>query len=132
MTWWVVGASESTISTELFFASLMEMQWTSAVETSIDRQEWGGIMGLPKDRIATHPGEVLLEEYIKPLGLTQATLAKELDISTNRLNELVRGKRGITADTALRLAHRFRTSPELWMNLQSAYELTAARMAMAD
>ena len=88
-------------------------------------------MGLPKHRIATHPGEVLLEEYIKPLRLTQATLARELGISTNRLNELVRGKRGITADTALRLASRFRTSPELWMNLQSAYELTEARTAMS-
>ena len=88
-------------------------------------------MSLPKGRIATHPGEVLLEEYIKPLGLTQATLAKELGISTNRLNELVREKRGITADTALRLARRFKTSPELWMNLQSAYELTAAGASMA-
>jgi len=86
-------------------------------------------MALPTKRISTHPGEVLLEEYIRPLGLTQATLAKELDISTNRLNELVRGKREITADTALRLARRFETSPEFWMNLQSAYELTEARMA---
>lgn len=86
-------------------------------------------MGLPKKRIATHPGEVLLEEYIKPLKLTQAALAKELGISTNRLNELVRGKRGMTADTALRLARRFNTSAEFWMNLQSAYELTEARMA---
>lgn len=88
-------------------------------------------MALPKSRIATHPGEVLLEDYIRPLGLTQAALAKELGISTNRLNELVRGKRGITADTALRLAQRFDTSPEFWMNLQSAYELTEARVAMA-
>lgn len=85
---------------------------------------------LPKNRVATHPGEVLLEEYIRPLSLTQAALAKELEISTNRLNELVRGKRGITADTALRLAQRFNTSPEFWMNLQSAYELTQARVAI--
>lgn len=89
-------------------------------------------MGFPKERIATHPGEVLLEEYIKPLGLVQATLAKELGISTNRLNELVKGKRGMTADTALRLARRFDTSPEFWMNLQSAYELTEARLAMVS
>jgi addiction module HigA family antidote len=73
-----------------------------------------------------------LEEYIKPLGLVQATLAKELGISTNRLNELVKGKRGMTADTALRLARRFDTSPEFWMNLQSAYELTEARLAMVS
>jgi len=87
-------------------------------------------MAVPKERMATHPGEVLLEEYIKPLGLTQAALAAELKISANRLNELVRGKRGVTADTALRLARRFDTSPEFWMNLQSLYELTEARMAM--
>jgi addiction module HigA family antidote len=87
-------------------------------------------MALPANRTATHPGEVLLEEYIKPLRLVQATLARELGISTNRLNELVNGKRGITADTALRLAGRFKTSPEFWMNLQSAYELTEARAAM--
>jgi antitoxin HigA-1 len=86
---------------------------------------------LPKGRVSTHPGEVLLEDYIRPLHLTQAVLAKELGISTNRLNELVRGKRGITADTALRFARRFKTSPEFWMNLQSAYELTEARLAMA-
>ncbi|HUO24369.1 MAG TPA: HigA family addiction module antitoxin [Candidatus Aquilonibacter sp.] len=88
-------------------------------------------MALPRERIATHPGEVLLEEYIRPLGLTQAALASEMGISTNRLNELIKGKRGITADTALRLARRFHTSPEFWMNLQSAYELTEARAAMA-
>jgi antitoxin HigA-1 len=88
-------------------------------------------MPIPDERISTHPGEVLLEEYIKPLGLTQAALAKEFGISSNRLNELVRGKRGITADTALRLARRFGTSPEFWMNLQSAYELTEARLAVA-
>jgi addiction module HigA family antidote len=108
------------------------MLWMFAAETFINQQESGENMVLPQERVATHPGEVLLEEYIKPLGLTQATLAKELGISANRLNELVRGKRGITADTALRLSRRFRTSPELWMNLQSAYELTEARMAMAD
>lgn len=87
-------------------------------------------MALPTHRTATHPGEVLLEEYIKPLRLVQSTLARELGISTNRLNELVNGKRGVTADTALRLAGRFKTSPEFWMNLQSAYELTEALAAM--
>jgi addiction module HigA family antidote len=112
------------INIELSSALTAEMRWTSAVWTCT-REE---IMALPKERATTHPGEVLLEEYIKPLGLTQAALATELGISTNRLNELVRGKRGITADTALRLAHRFKTSPEFWMNLQSAHELTEARM----
>jgi antitoxin HigA-1 len=88
-------------------------------------------MALPTERRATHPGEVLLEEYIKPLRLVQSTLARDLGISTNRLNELVNCKRGITADTALRLAGHFKTSAEFWMNLQSAYELTEARAAMA-
>lgn len=82
---------------------------------------------LPKNRIATHPGEVLAEEYLKPLGLTQILLAKQLRISTNRLNELVRGKRGMTADTALRLADYFKTSAEFWMNLQTAHDLSKAR-----
>ena len=86
---------------------------------------------LPKRRTTTHPGKILLEEYIKPLALTQAVLAKDLGISTNRLNELVCGKRGVSADTALRLAKRFKTSPEFWMNLQSAYELTRAAMSAA-
>lgn len=81
----------------------------------------------PKGRVATHPGEVLLEEYLKPLRLTQAELAKALGISSNRLNELVKGKRGVTADTALRLADHFKTSAEFWMNLQTAYDLSKAR-----
>jgi len=85
----------------------------------------------PKGRLATHPGEVLVEEYLKPLGLTQAELAKMLKISTNRLNEIARGKRGVTADTALRLADYFRTSAEFWMNLQTAYDLSKARAARA-
>ena len=80
-----------------------------------------------KNRTATHPGEVLLEEYIKPLGITQAELAKALGISGNRLNELVRGKRGMTADPALRLADHFKTSAEFWMNLQTAHDLSKAR-----
>ncbi|MBZ5647946.1 MAG: HigA family addiction module antidote protein [Acidobacteriia bacterium] len=82
----------------------------------------------PKRRLSTHPGEVLLEEFLKPLGMTQAQLAKELGISTNRLNEIVRGKRGVTADTALRLADHFKTSAEFWMNLQTAYDLSKARL----
>lgn len=82
---------------------------------------------LPKHRVSIHPGEILAKDFLQPLGLTQAKAARELRISTNRLNELIRGKRGITADTAWRLAKRFRTSPEFWMNLQTAHELTKAR-----
>jgi len=73
-----------------------------------------------------HPGEMLLEEFLKPLGLTQSETARQLGMSVNRLNELVLGKRGITADTALRLARRFRTTPQFWMHLQADWDLHEA------
>ena len=75
---------------------------------------------------AVHPGEMLYEEYLKPLGLTQVAAARELGISANRLNELVLGKRGVTADTALRLARRFKTTARLWMHLQADWDLHEA------
>jgi len=75
---------------------------------------------------AIHPGEMLLEEFLKPLGLSQVEAARQLGISVNRLNELVLGKRGVTADTALRLARRFATTPQLWMHLQADWDLRAA------
>jgi len=76
---------------------------------------------------AVHPGEILLEEFLKPLGLTQVELARQLGMSLNRLNELVLGKRGVTADTALRLARRFETTPQLWMHLQADWDLHQAK-----
>ena len=79
---------------------------------------------LPSHRIATHPGQILLQEFLEPMGLTQAELARSLSIPLNRVNELVRGKRGITPDTALLLAGYFKNSAEFWMNLQTAYDLT--------
>jgi addiction module HigA family antidote len=69
---------------------------------------------------------MLQEEFLKPLGLTQAEAARQLDMSLNRLNELVLGKRGVTADTALRLARRFKTTPQLWMHLQADWDLHEA------
>lgn len=75
---------------------------------------------------AIHPGEMLLEEYLKPLGVGQVEAARKLGVSLNRLNEIVLGKRGITADTALRLAHFLRTSPQLWMRLQADWDLNRA------
>ena len=84
---------------------------------------------IPTHRAPTHPGEILLEEFLKPLALTQVALAEKLDISQNRLNEIIRGKRGVTADTALRLSKVFKTSPEVWMNLQTTYDLYQARHA---
>jgi len=74
-----------------------------------------------------HPGETIKEEYIKPLGMSVSALAKELGIGVARLNEIVRGRRSVTADTALRLARYFGTTPELWLNLQSFYDLRIAQ-----
>ncbi len=75
---------------------------------------------------AVHPGEMLLKEFLKPLGLKQVEAARQLGMSVNRLNELILGKRGVTADTALRLARRFRTTPQVWMHLQADWDLHQA------
>jgi addiction module HigA family antidote len=80
---------------------------------------------------AIPPGEVLLEEYLKPLGVGQLEAARRLGISLNRLNEIVLGKRGITADTALRLARFLKTSPQLWMRLQADWDLHQALQRQA-
>ena len=80
---------------------------------------------------AIHPGEILLEEYLKPLGMRQVEVAGQLGVSLNRLNEIVLGKRGITADTALRLATFLKTSPQLWMRLQADWDLHQARQRAA-
>jgi addiction module HigA family antidote len=74
-----------------------------------------------------HPGETIKEEYLVPLGMSATALAKELGIGAPRLNEIVRGRRSVTADTALRLARYFGTTPELWINLQSFYDLRMAQ-----
>lgn len=74
-----------------------------------------------------HPGEIIKEEFLAPLNLTVRQLAKALAVDAPRLNEIVRGRRSITADTALRLSRYFGTSAELWMGLQSDYELRLAR-----
>lgn len=86
---------------------------------------------MPKHRPPTHAGEILLEEFLKPLDLTQVQAAEKMGISLNRMNELIRGKRGVTADTALRLAKLLKTTPEFWLNLQNAYDLYEAKHAMS-
>ena len=70
-----------------------------------------------------HPGEILLEEFLRPLGLSQYRLAKEVSVPARRINEIVRGLRAISADTALRLARYFGTSERFWLNLQARYDL---------
>jgi addiction module HigA family antidote len=75
---------------------------------------------------AIPPGEILLEEFLKPMGIGQVDAARRLEISLNHLNEIVLGKRGITADTALRLARLLKTSPQFWMRLQADWDLHQA------
>lgn len=83
------------------------------------------------DRIKPiHPGEILMEDFIQGFGITQNKLAVAIGVPPRRINEIVHGKRGITADTAIRLARYFGTSEELWMNLQSHYELRVERRAL--
>jgi antitoxin HigA-1 len=73
------------------------------------------------------PGEILLEEFLKPLNMSARALAREMHVPANRITEIINGERSITADTALRLAHRFGGSAEFWMNLQVSYDLEIAR-----
>ena len=82
---------------------------------------------LPKRRIPTHPGEILLEEFLKPLGVTQVAFAAHIDVSVQRINELVRGKRGITPETAWLLSQALGTTPQFWVNLQSNCDLALSR-----
>lgn len=87
---------------------------------------------MPKDFPPLHPGEVLLEEFIKPLGISQHHLALHMRVSPQKINDIVHGKRGITADTALRLAIVLGTTPEFWMGLQSDYDLETAADALGS
>ena len=77
-----------------------------------------------------HPGEVLLEEFLLPMGLSQNSVAREIGVPPRRINEIVLGKRGITADTAIRLARHFKTSEQFWMSLQAEYDLEEARKSL--
>ena len=86
---------------------------------------------LPSHRIPTHPGEILLEEFLRPLGTSQLEFSRQLRVPLQRVNEIVRGKRGITAETALLLAARLGTSPEFWLNLQAACDLGRARAGVS-
>jgi addiction module HigA family antidote len=85
---------------------------------------------LPKQRPPTRPGEILFEEFLKPTGMTQTTLAAKMGVPIQRVNTLINGKRGVTAETALLLAKIFKTSPQFWMNLQTAYDLWHAQQKM--
>ena len=79
-----------------------------------------------------HPGEVLLEEFMKPLGITQYRLAKDIGVPARRINEIVHGKRAVTANTALRLSRHFGTSERFWLNLQARYDLEVEKDRLGD
>lgn len=79
-----------------------------------------------------HPGEILHEEYLKPMGISQYRLAKDISVDPRRINEIIHGQRSITADTALRLARYFGTSERFWLNLQSRYDLELQKMELGD
>lgn len=80
-------------------------------------------------RIRTHPGEVLREEYLKPLGMSARSLAEVIGVPANRLTEIIRERRGVTADTAIRLGKYFGTDARFWINLQVAHDLSKAQAA---
>jgi addiction module HigA family antidote len=82
---------------------------------------------IPSNRKATHPGIILLTEYLEPMGLTQKALAIHIGIPTQRINQIVRGKRGISPDTAWLFSEAFGTSPEFWLNLQAVHDLSSHR-----
>ncbi len=79
---------------------------------------------IPTNRKATHPGVILLKEFLEPMGITQKGLASHIGISVQRINEVVRGKRGVSPDTAWLLSEALNTTPEFWLNLQNTYDLS--------
>lgn len=85
-----------------------------------------------RDLEAIHPGEVLLDEFLVPMGISQYRLAKDVSVPQRRISEIVQGKRGITADTALRLGRFFAMEAEFWLNLQACYDLLRAEDALGQ
>ena len=86
---------------------------------------------IPKHRKPSHPGEILLREFLEPMGLSQVELARRMDVPVQRVNTLINGKRDITAETAILLSRVLKTTPEFWMNLQDARDLFEAREHLA-
>jgi addiction module HigA family antidote len=84
---------------------------------------------IPENRIPTHPGVILSQEFLAPLGISQVAFAAHLGVPVQRINELIRGKRGVTPDTAWLLSQALNTTPEFWINLQTAYDLARSRPA---
>ncbi len=99
----------------------MVMRWMLKSWTTTEVQEMARVLE------PIHPGEILREEFLKPMGISINRLARDIVVPPGRISEIVNGKRGITADTALRLARFFGTSPEVWLGLQADYELRVAK-----
>ena len=87
---------------------------------------------IPTHRAPTHPGEMLLEEFLNPMGFTQRDLADSIHVPYQRINEIINGRRGVTPSTALRLSKFFGVSPDFWMNLQLRWDLYFAQKSEAD
>lgn len=87
---------------------------------------------IPTHRAPTHPGEMLLEEFLKPMGLTQKELADSIQVPYQRINEIINGRRGVTPSTALRLSKFFGVSPDFWLNLQLRWDLYFAQQSEAN
>lgn len=87
---------------------------------------------IPTHRVPTHPGEMLKAEFLEPMNITQVTLAQEIGVPYQRINEIINGRRGITPGTALRLAKFFQISPDFWLNLQLRWDLYYAQQKEAD
>lgn len=103
----------------------MRMTWRSRI--TIEEQ----VMAKKRDIPPIHPGEILLAEFLVPMGISQYRLAKDISVPQRRINEIVQGKRAITADTALRLGRYFAMEPQFWLNLQTRYDLQEAASGLA-
>lgn len=87
---------------------------------------------MPKKKKPVHPGEILMEEFLEPLGITQYRIATDIGVQPTRINQIVKGRLGISADTALRLGKYFNMTAQFWLNLQATYDLETARDKLAD
>jgi addiction module HigA family antidote len=116
----------TSIGFVLFGAMAMRIMWNLLI---ITRKEFATMKDPALEPV--HPGEVLSEDFLKPLAVSQYRLAKDIGVPPRRINEIILGKRGITADTALRLAHYLGTSPAVWMNLQTRYELDRKSLVLS-
>jgi len=96
---------------------------TRRLRRPINRLPLKGGKMIPAKRVPTHPGEILEEEFLKPLGISQVAIAAHLGVPVQRINELVRGKRGVTPETAWLLSQALNTTPEFWLNLQMTFDL---------